>query len=261
MATNYQKTVEFNTKFGNVVNTTHQPNLLSEQLNNVMNRFKLIKEEIRELSEAFDDNNTIEIIDAAADILYVTYGMASFLGIDMDREYYKFYCDIINKKDAPSILSKFLFRRGSLLPSSTSNYNLTHSLIEENDVNYYRNLLGMYLEELENDINGNNFNNVITDLVIITFGSYAVGIFYKTDMDEAFRLVHESNMSKLCFTEKDAIDTVQYYKDHPELGYESPSYRISEDGTYWVVFNETTKKILKSIKYHPVNLTSVVGTK
>ena len=37
-----------------------------------------------------------------------------------------------------------------------------------------------------------------------------------------------------------------------KTGYDTPAYRLSDDGANWVVYNESTGKILKSIKYKPV---------
>ena len=79
----------------------------------------------------------------------------------------------------------------------------------------------------------------------------AIGV----DLDKAFKLVHKSNMSKLCKNEDDAKQTVEWYKQKfvsGEQPYDSPSYRKSPNGKYWVVYNKSTSKILKSIKYKPV---------
>ena len=76
------------------------------------------------------------------------------------------------------------------------------------------------------------------------------------NLDKAFDIVHKSNMSKLCETEEDAIDTVRIYKEkyaNNNSPYDSPAYRRSKDNKYWVVYNESTGKILKNYKYTPAN--------
>jgi len=40
--------------------------------------------------------------------------------------------------------------------------------------------------------------------------------------------------------------------------YDSPTYRKSDDDTYWVVFNKNTGKILKSINYTPADFSKVI---
>lgn len=47
-------------------------------------RLKLIAEELDELRQAFADADVVEIADALADILYVTYGAAVSCGIDLE---------------------------------------------------------------------------------------------------------------------------------------------------------------------------------
>ena len=65
-------------------------------------RLNLIKEEIEELTDAIKVNDVKETRDAIGDILYVVYGMADILGIDIDyifrntvqNEVFKYYLDI-----------------------------------------------------------------------------------------------------------------------------------------------------------------------
>jgi predicted HAD superfamily Cof-like phosphohydrolase len=81
------------------------------------------------------------------------------------------------------------------------------------------------------------------------------------DLEEAFRRVHASNMPKLCSTEQEAEDTVTAYEKSREDGtstYDSPAYRYHEALQKWVVYNQSTGKILKSILYHPVELGDLV---
>ncbi len=101
--------------------------------------------------------------------------------------------------------------------------------------------------------------DALTDILYVVYG---MGARLGFDMDEAYKLVHENNMSKLCFTVQEAIESVEFYKNNPQLGYESPSYRLSADNKYYVVYNEFTKKILKcnskSREWKPVNLTTLI---
>ena len=48
-------------------------------------RIDLIKEELKELTEAMQDENLLEVADALTDILYVTYGAGHAFGIDLDK--------------------------------------------------------------------------------------------------------------------------------------------------------------------------------
>jgi predicted HAD superfamily Cof-like phosphohydrolase len=99
--------------------------------------------------------------------------------------------------------------------------------------------------------------DALADIVYVVHGmAAALGI----DLDYAFDIVHKSNMSKLCNTEADAVETVSRYTEKYKNGdspYDSPNYRKSADGKYWVVFNESTGKILKSYKYTPANFSNM----
>lgn len=58
------------------------PGFVSTQLTGL--RLSLIAEEVTELTEAVINNDLVETADALADLLYVTYGYAITLGIDID---------------------------------------------------------------------------------------------------------------------------------------------------------------------------------
>ena len=59
-------------------------------------------------------------------------------------------------------------------------------------------------------------------------------------------------------TEEEAKETVKYYVDNKEkLGYDSPAHRKAPDNEHWVVYNQSTKKVLKSINWKPVDLSGV----
>lgn len=48
-------------------------------------RFKLIDEELTELSDAMLNEDIVEVADALTDLLYVIYGAGHAYGIDLDR--------------------------------------------------------------------------------------------------------------------------------------------------------------------------------
>ena len=47
-------------------------------------RVELISEELKELKEAINNNDIVEVADALTDILYVTYGAGHSFGVDLD---------------------------------------------------------------------------------------------------------------------------------------------------------------------------------
>jgi hypothetical protein len=76
----------------------------------------------------------------------------------------------------------------------------------------------------------------------------------KINIYDLFVLVHESNMSKVCVDFETAIKSVDYYKTI-EKRYRKPEYKeiIFNSKRFWVIYDDETKKILKSINYKPVN--------
>jgi hypothetical protein len=100
--------------------------------------------------------------------------------------------------------------------------------------------------------------DALADILYVVYG---MGVSIGMNLDKAFSIVHDSNMSKLCKDETEAQKTVEWYQDQfkqEKLSYDSPGYRKSTCGDYWVVFNESTGKILKSINYHQVDFRELI---
>lgn len=113
--------------------------------------------------------------------------------------------------------------------------------------------------ELRDAIKNHDFPEVRDAIADILYVVYGAAASFGIDADRDYDLVHQSNMSKFCQTEELAQATVESYKKKFEEGnspYDSPTYRLSSDGKYYVVYNETTGKILKSIDYKPVDMSS-----
>ena len=125
-------------------------------------------------------------------------------------------------------------------------------------VEYRMNLIREEKRELEEAVKTKDFKETVDALADILYVVYGMGASIGVDMDKAYDIVHESNMSKLCKNEDEAKATVDWYERNKETtGYDSPKYRKSFDGKYYVVYNESTKKILKSINYKEANFNSL----
>jgi predicted HAD superfamily Cof-like phosphohydrolase len=114
--------------------------------------------------------------------------------------------------------------------------------------------------ELAVAIKDHDFTEVVDALADMLYVLHGFGHTIGVDMDNAFSLVHDSNMSKLCKTEQDAIDTVEWYKSRSDKAGSSPQYRKTKDGKAWLVFDSISGKVLKSKYYTPVDL-SVLTTR
>ena len=112
------------------------------------------------------------------------------------------------------------------------------------------------VKELEQAVKDKDYVEVVDALCDITYVVFGFSCRIGVNLDTAFNLVHENNMSKLCKTAEEAQRSVKYYEENKsKLGYDSPAYRRAPDNIHWVVFNQSTKKILKSIEWKPVDLT------
>ena len=112
------------------------------------------------------------------------------------------------------------------------------------------------VRELKEALQNNDFVEVVDALADILYVTYGAGVAWGVDLQGAFEAVHSSNMSKMCKTQNEAMDTVQWYKDNPQKGYPSPTWK--KEGKYYVVKESTTGKVLKSVNYKPVDLKKFV---
>lgn len=119
-------------------------------------------------------------------------------------------------------------------------------------INFRLALIDEEVKELHQAVKDKNMLEVIDALNDILYVVYGAGGALGIDLDKSFNIVHESNMSKFCKTEKEAKDTVLSYIEKYTKGespYDSPGYKLV-NGLY-VVYNVSTGKVLKNIKYTP----------
>ena len=79
--TNFDKVGIFMKTFGQEVKD--RPSFSTEKINNL--RVSLIEEELKELKDAMESKDLLEVADALTDILYVTYGAGHAFGINLDK--------------------------------------------------------------------------------------------------------------------------------------------------------------------------------
>ena len=78
---NFSKVGIFMKTFGQEVK--NKPSFSTDKINKL--RLDLINEEVRELTDAMNNKDLLEVADALTDILYVTYGAGHAFGIDLDK--------------------------------------------------------------------------------------------------------------------------------------------------------------------------------
>jgi len=132
-------------------------------------------------------------------------------------------------------------------------------------VSFRLDLITEEVDELKEAITNHDFTETIDALADILYVVYGAGASFGIDLDKAFHLVHESNMSKVCRNKEVAIKTVEWYKQQfakGKLPYDTPASRLDtadKDKDKYIVFNESTGKILKSIEYNPVSFKEMLA--
>jgi predicted HAD superfamily Cof-like phosphohydrolase len=268
---NFLSVMDFNTAFGVFVSnniTDYVGDHISEIFKNkelVNLRFSLIQEEVNELFEAYNENDLTEILDALTDILYVVYGAGVSFGIDLDKSYKKYLKNKVITTGNNTSIDTYINKSADF---SLSNFETTCEL-NGNPKEYWRSTRSIFkflnfhvkfrilnimytTSNLKIDMQVEDYSNMIRNLNHLLYLTYSLGHVLHMNLNESFDIVHNSNMTKLCSSKEEAIKTIKNYKEN-ETRYDSPNYRKSDLGDYFVVFNESTGKILKSINYIPAN--------
>lgn len=111
--------------------------------------------------------------------------------------------------------------------------------------------------ELKQGLVNNDREEILDSIVDIFWVTLNVAYFYGisvAEIEEYKAKVSQSNWSKFCKSEAEAIETVNAYRlgIHPDkLGVKIET-RYVQSGNFWIVTN-LQGKILKSINYKPVN--------
>lgn len=117
-------------------------------------------------------------------------------------------------------------------------------------------LLEEELRELRQAIDDRDLNAIadaLCDLQYVLSGAvleFGLGPKFRDLFDE----VQRSNMSKTCATMEEAEATVAYYKEH--RGFESV---IESSSGHFLVYRKEDRKTLKSIRYSPADLESILA--
>jgi predicted HAD superfamily Cof-like phosphohydrolase len=251
--TGFEKVVDFNKCFGSLVSLEPNRKIYLEHPNIVNLKYGLVDEEVNELIEAYLENDIVEVVDALCDIKYVLYGMAAAFGINMDDEFKEYISRFksINTDFSKNMGDFEMVNSHNDYKYSVKNYNENVKNVEfkTNNDNVLT-IIKQINNSLKTNTNNSAFDEMTNDLCKLLYFVNKMGCDIGINLDEAFDIVHRSNMSKVCPSEDLAKETVTWYLENDDR-YKTPDYRESEYG--WVVFNKDTGKILKSIKYTPAN--------
>lgn len=130
--------------------------------------------------------------------------------------------------------------------------NKTSPTIEFADADFVTSFIQEELDEMKQAVNEGDIVGVLDAILDITYvglgnGTLAFGL--KDKISKGYAEVHASNLSKICSTEEEAIETV---KVRSEQQGEPCHYDKVEDG--FVVYRTRDLKVMKSINYFAPNL-------
>jgi predicted HAD superfamily Cof-like phosphohydrolase len=280
--TDFDKVVKFNKLF-NVPQTLHS-NTKKENIKIITDGFALITEEYKELQDAINDKNKIEVKDALCDLVYVIYGLLYRINFTSNTKLSNIAHHLItrdniyNSYNLSKIINDYVYLNKIMYINELVHVNdlmakaqketieTQFKEISKDMIKFYETIkitddLKYYINNIETNIttgmyNVNsciNYNMLTASLINLLLQVYQYSLL-TIDFDTAFNIVHKSNMSKICSSEEEAKLTVKFYKDRfasGELKYDTPYYnRISNNK--WIVRNHSTMKVLKNINYHPV---------
>ncbi len=193
------------------------------------------------------------------------YGAGSSLGINLDnkfkKEIYRLYnYNIDNLPETVTCLSNF-----NLLRYCVEHSRQKHKLPLIIKKNMFNSDIDQVISDLKNKLvkdvytlEENNTLDLISDILVnLLINTYKMGLYLAINLDKSFDIVHKSNMSKLCSSKDEAQKTVDWYKKNQKR-YDTPDYRLSDSKKYYVVYNKSTGKILKSINYTPARFDSLL---
>lgn len=261
MPTHFELVGEFHDTFGHPQKSELFKDCFAVEPKLVPFRISLIFEEAKELKDAYNKRNTmdaidvlVEMADALADMSYVINGTGQCLGINLDT---------LAEKNGIELYSSSRINPTNYLLNLLK---VIHSKPEEKVFDFCSRIIEGGIERI---------NCILNRFIVATFttmycpsstklsvqeigaflielldATYSLGHKLGFKMDQIFREVHRSNMTKVCSLMEDAEASVKFYVD--EGRYKKPSIR--KKGEYFVVFDEETSKILKNHKWETPNI-------
>ena len=227
---NYVLAGLFNELSGREIHDKPNPNFMK----GILSQYQLLVSEFNEFEMAWNCviRDDPECLDGLVDMNYILYGTYKYMGID---------------------------------PSNINNEcSVKFTNCMKTELDSLRGLFGIYELAVKGMMNPEEitFDNIKLILMGINLRVLNIAKVLGYNYNEAFKIVHEANMSKFCETEDQAIQSVEYYKTSSYNNeYRYPDYRLSPDGNYYIVFNNDQSdqplnagKILKNIHWKEPNL-------
>lgn len=237
MKTHFQLVGEFHRVFDYPVRIEPYINVFQEDPKLLRSRLSFVREERDEFLEALKQSDLVEMADALCDLNYFAYGSGQCLGINLDKE--------------------LELTGNSTITSAYSGKDVDLKILEQRELIHTRiEMITTYINQFENAIANANFELIVKSLVSIIVSTYNLGYYLNFDMDNMFREVHRSNMTKVCHNMRDAKESLRLYLQDER--YKKPVIRTKEP--YFLIYDEELNKILKCHKWETPNLRQFMGS-
>lgn len=233
ITSHFQQVGEFHDTFGHPQRKEPFLDCFEQEPKLAKFRISLMREELKEFNDAFAKNDLVEMADALCDLSYVTNGAGQCLGIDLDILASEMDVDINT-------------------PANLGSVDMNACVSQKDDIVNGVKLIEEALNNFCSYVETQDMGEMAESLVRILQHTYALGHKLNFKMDQMFREVHRSNMTKVCSTIDDANASIDFYLADPECRYEKPSIRIK--GQYFVIYDAKTSKILKNHRWETPNL-------
>jgi len=130
--------------------------------------------------------------------------------------------------------------------------NRTSPTIDPKDAQFVIDFIQEELDELKQAVQENDIVGVLdalTDITYVGLGNGALVFGLKDKILEGYAEVQASNLSKVCTTEEEAIETVKVRSQQ-----QGEPCHYEQIGDNYVVFRTRDNKVMKSINYFSPNL-------
>lgn len=271
---------EFHKAFGHPTSTVFDDYFCSFNRDAIEFRLALNKEELEELKSAYNNlyfncnlferketaesYNMIvyyykEVIDACCDLIYVLNGQLHYIGYNQysENDLIKLFSFEIDVKKLASDYSQFNFTEFNVHNIATKFYSTL--LINTLDKVY------KFMEE----------NKSYTKHVVVST-LYMINVIKQLakcmgfNILDCFKIVHKSNMTKLCYSEEEASLTINKYKklflETNDPKYKFPTSKIVDlKKNIWMVSNKDPStgsecaKVLKSINFKEPDFSKIIS--
>lgn len=232
----FKHIADMNTAFGNLEKCCIGITDYERLYNQVLNLYDEL-DELRDdgFSLLIKDKNSAkgrkEVVDAIDDLIVFLYGVPHFLGA--------------NYVESHNLPSEEVLQDYQVFKMKIRKYNLEDTFY----TNVYNDIKGLIDTLVSSIQNKADYATVMSDTQRIDTYLFALCEFYGINIKLSIDRVTQSNMSKLCKNDKEAEETLKFYRDKGVDVYAKASPLMQEDGTPYIVVYSSKEQTVNDKVY------------